>query len=335
MQTNRHFLLAACGLVASSAFGVSGAVSAREIGVGEGVVERDRESTNVRVHLLSESPTVKAGQVVTLALHFVIEPEWHMYWNGYAEEGMEPNWEWSLPEGWQVQGEVVWPVPHRNQPSEFVVEHVYEHSLTLLVPVRVSVDAAAGTARASVRAKWLVCSDRCVPESGEDAIELRVVSEAQPGAAGSDGKTGQEGERISSEESGKIIEGARKDLARLMPMSATRADELGVTAKLVRTGDGARLELRGGDKVRALTWFPANECARPSSEFGAWTAEGWSLDVPFEVAYTKQTPGKAPESEDNRLHSVCVQGILEVKSGDAPHNASEYFVVKLSTETDR
>ena len=298
--------------------------------------------THVRAFLLHETGSIKPGETTTLALHFVIDPEWHMYWNGYAEDGMEPNWELQLPEGIEVAGEVIWPIPHRSQPSEFVVEHVFEHTLTLLIPMRVADTVPAGEAKLGVKAKWLVCSDRCVPESGKDAITLRVGTDSAPKSPSVPAKA-DHSSRPSQSDAAKLIENARRDLGRLQPLTGPRAKELGITATITHATDAATLQLRANDNATALTWFPANKCAHPSSDFAAWTAEGNSLDIPL-AADTKSSDssasdskplGKTPETARNHSNSVCVRGILQVKTRDTTHNASEYFVVQVEADAGK
>ncbi len=304
---------------------------------------------HVRAFLLHEHGVLKAGETTTLALHFVIDAEWHMYWNGYAEDGMEPKWELQLPVGIEVAGDVVWPIPHRLQASEFVVEHAYEGHLTLLIPVRVAEDVKQGDVQVSVKAKWLVCSDRCVPESGEDVITLRVDSETlaktsmiQPATATKEAQPGEAG-RPSQSAAKKIIEDARADLARLLPLSGPRAKELGIAASIVQNAGAATLQLRATGKVTSLTWFPANDCATPTSDFGDWTTKGASLDIPLKTEATAKPgdasdsrgSGESPETGQNPANSVCVRGILQVKTSDGTHNASEYFVIHVKADAGK
>lgn len=305
-------------------------------------------TNHVRVFLLHKYGFISPAETTTLAIHFVIDPEWHMYWNGYAEDGMEPTWELQLPVGLEVAGDVVWPIPHRHEQSEFVVEHIYEKQLTLLVPIRVADDAKPGDYTIGIKAKWLVCSDRCVPESGEDSITLRVGSEhpAKSLVEALDRASADESGRPSQSAAKKIIEDARLSQGNLQWLTGPRAKELGISATLVQDAGTATLQLRGNDKVTSMTWFPSNQCAHPTSEFAAWTIEGASLDIPLDIAHattldqandstTPAAPGKTPETTKNHTNSVCVRGILHVKTRDGKHNDGEYFDIQVKADAGK
>lgn len=139
-------------------------------------------TTHAQPRLIAEHDALVPGTTVTLALTFTIAKPWHLYWPGVVEEGMTPEWTLSLPAGYEV-GAAQWPAPHRLILPGDLLQHVYEHALTVLIPVRVPAAAKAGDAvTISGTLTWFACGEICVPEEGTVSLALPVRSEAKPSA---------------------------------------------------------------------------------------------------------------------------------------------------------
>lgn len=141
----------------------------------------------VRVRLVAEFRELIPGRENWLALDFTIEPHWHLYWDGRNDSGMPPTFEWRLPEGFKA-GPIVWPAPHRLVMPGGLLDHVYENRLTLLVPLTVPADAAAGPVKIAADAKWLVCSEMCLPGDAEVSAELTVAGAGTARTPGADAR---------------------------------------------------------------------------------------------------------------------------------------------------
>lgn len=129
-----------------------------------------------KVSLISESPTVQPGQTVLLGLHFELADAWHIYWDGVNDTGFPPAVDWDLPEGVAV-GPMLWPAPKRYESPGNILDHVYEGSPTILIPLSIDESVAPGTAlRIAGQVEWLVCNDICLPGFGPVSIDLEVVS---------------------------------------------------------------------------------------------------------------------------------------------------------------
>ena len=135
-----------------------------------------QEATDVsRVSLLAEARDVRPGQTVLLGLHFELDEHWHIYWDGRNDTGFPPSVQWALPEGVSV-GPMLWPAPKRYISPGGILDHVYEGSPTVLVPVTISPDVAPGhTLNIAGEVEWLVCNDLCLPGFGPVSIELSTV----------------------------------------------------------------------------------------------------------------------------------------------------------------
>ncbi|MFA6044009.1 MAG: protein-disulfide reductase DsbD domain-containing protein [Phycisphaerales bacterium] len=182
MKTPEHlarFPLAAAaflslGVAVSSAFGQSAAD------------ESPAKHPHATLSLVSASQSWHPGTPLLLAFNLDIEEGWHTYWRGISDTGQPPVFNLTLPEGFVAQP-AVWPAPHREI-STFVdaLDHIYEHHLTVVVPVQTPAPGTPGAAAKSVHFKasgvWLVCKNACVPEKGEASLDL-------PQGAGEDAST--------------------------------------------------------------------------------------------------------------------------------------------------
>ena len=138
----------------------------------------DYGTGHAKVSLLSEKRALPRGQDVLLGVHFEIEPGWHLYWNGRNDTGYAPRITLSLPKGFEA-GELQWPVPKRLISPGGILDHVYEHEVTLILPLRVPVNAVPGkTYKIKGEASWLACHDVCVPGTGPFELEI-AAGEAQ------------------------------------------------------------------------------------------------------------------------------------------------------------
>ncbi|MFZ9395142.1 MAG: protein-disulfide reductase DsbD family protein [Erythrobacter sp.] len=122
------------------------------------------QDNNLVASLHADRP-VRAGQVLTLAIHFEpVSDEWHGYWSNPGDAGLGMQLEWELPEGWEV-GEPLYPVPQTLRISG-LMNHVYKGPYSVLVPVSVPAGfASAGPVPIAAEGQWLACTDAiCVPE---------------------------------------------------------------------------------------------------------------------------------------------------------------------------
>ncbi len=101
---------------------------------------------HLRATLISEQASFVPGQTTYLGLHMDLDDEWHTYWKGVNVTGYPVVIETEVPEGWTV-GETLWPAPKRYESPGGILDHVYEHEATLIIPIHVSESAEAGTER--------------------------------------------------------------------------------------------------------------------------------------------------------------------------------------------
>lgn len=151
-----------------AAFGCSGAVSARPV-----------QTPHVEAELVAESTSWIAGATNWVALRLKPEPGWHTYWRNPGDSGLPTTLSWTLPEGWSA-GEIAWPYPSVHKLGE-LVNYGYDAQTLHLVPLTLPA-GLDGEFTVKALAKWLVCSDICIPGQAELELTLPVseIATADP-----------------------------------------------------------------------------------------------------------------------------------------------------------
>lgn len=131
---------------------------------------------HVQISAIADVASVAPGETFLLGLRFDIDPKWHIYWPGQNDSGLPPTWELTLPEGFTA-GPTRWPAPIRHVSPGDILDHVYEQSVTVLIPVTTPSDPGILTKvgasfKATFDARWLVCDQVCLPESGAASLTL-------------------------------------------------------------------------------------------------------------------------------------------------------------------
>jgi thiol:disulfide interchange protein DsbD len=135
---------------------------------------RKISAPNVTVELIAAAPALASPGSAWLALRFILEPGWHLYWQNPGDSGGPPTVFWTPPAG-VTPGDFEWPTPERI-PFGQLVNYGYHGDVVLPFSVR----AVAGTAAGSIeaRASWLICKDVCVSGKGRLAIAFPLSGDA-------------------------------------------------------------------------------------------------------------------------------------------------------------
>ncbi len=215
----------------------------------------DEGSKLVSMSLLSERTALVPGERSWLAVRFLIQPDWHLYWRNPGESGLPPTVRFEAPEGVRI-GEAVFPVPDkRYRLPTGGVDYIFENELTLLFPVEVSSSASMGPSTITAEASWLVCRELCLAGDGESSLSIEIAGESSPSGEA------------------KAFDVVRRSV----PREATGAD--GVDARW--DGDTLIVEVEGADR---LTLYPYKTRAF-AGPVGIWergSVEGDRLAIPFE-----------------------------------------------------
>ena len=133
--------------------------------------------SHVKARLLSEVASVRPGGDFWLAVELKMDPHWHIYWKNVGDTGLETDFEWQLPDGFEA-GDLQWPYPERIVEDPLVV-YGYHNTQYFLLPVHVSKQVKPGaTADIKVKVSWLVCEASCVP--GDVTVALRLPVKNEP-----------------------------------------------------------------------------------------------------------------------------------------------------------
>lgn len=130
------------------------------------------KTPHVEAELVSDVRTIRPGQPFWVALRLDMVPEWHTYWMNPGDSGLPTKLDWKLPDGFEA-GAIQWPYPKRI-PTGTLVSYGHEGHLLLLSQITPPSRLEPGTVTVAAHARWLVCKELCLPESGDLEIELPV-----------------------------------------------------------------------------------------------------------------------------------------------------------------
>jgi thiol:disulfide interchange protein DsbD len=129
----------------------------------------------VAARLVAEASVLAPGRTLWLDLHLDIAAGWHTYWLDPGDSGLPTEIAWHLPAGFHA-GDIGWPVPKR-----FVLGTIgnygYAGTADLLVPITAPADLKPNASvHLAADARWLVCSDICIPGEAKLALDLPVAA---------------------------------------------------------------------------------------------------------------------------------------------------------------
>lgn len=135
------------------------------------------QAHHARVELVSSRSIIVPGQRLWLGLHFSLEKDWHIYWINPGDSGQPPVLQWQLPPGFSA-GAIEWPLPEKLRRST-LADYGYQDDVVLLVPIEVADSVKSGDkAELTLHAKWLICSDVCIPDHAELHLVLSTAAAA-------------------------------------------------------------------------------------------------------------------------------------------------------------
>ena len=127
-------------------------------------------SAHGTARLVSESNAAEGGQI-RLALEFSLAPGWHVYWQNPGDAGFAPQVQLAAP---AEAGALEFP------PPEFLLQDgvaAYVLSGHVVLPFTAR---HVGT-QVQATARWLVCSDVCVPEQAHFTLALKGGASVEAG----------------------------------------------------------------------------------------------------------------------------------------------------------
>ncbi len=138
-----------------------------------GLVFAQEAQRHARVELVSQRLTVAPGEKSWLAVHFTLDPGWHIYWQNPGDSGQPPALKWQIPDGFTV-GEIQWPRPEKLKNGP-LADYGYKDEVTLLASLQVPIRQEGMRIEIAADATWLVCREVCVPERDHLHVSLPVA----------------------------------------------------------------------------------------------------------------------------------------------------------------
>jgi|GEM_PF-250220 len=130
---------------------------------------------DIKVALLADRSAISPGRSVELAIRFEIEPGWHIYWLNRGEGGLEPRFQWTLPDGFQV-GSLRFPPPRRHIDQAGTHTFVLEGKPVILATLTAPPEVPPGRAiKIKLDARWLACKGTCYLGQSTPSFTLPVV----------------------------------------------------------------------------------------------------------------------------------------------------------------
>lgn len=128
----------------------------------------------VDVELVSESAVVNPGEALPIALQFKIAPGWHIYWENPGDSGQATRATFSGPEG-STFSSLTFPGPKRFDLAGGIKNFGYDDKAALFAEAKVPEGYTGETVDLQAEVKWLVCHDRCIPQSKTVSLTLPVA----------------------------------------------------------------------------------------------------------------------------------------------------------------
>jgi len=146
-----------------------------------GLVALSGAGGHVKGTLVSEQSAVQPGGALSLGLRLELEPGWHVYWTNPGDAGIAPSIAWSEKKG-AAPDSLKWPTPDTLPVFPLMT---YGYKEQVVIPFAAKVEAGAkGEVVLKGHAKWLECSDICVPGKAELALTIPVASASVVDPAG-------------------------------------------------------------------------------------------------------------------------------------------------------
>ncbi|MBE7437193.1 MAG: hypothetical protein HS115_01970 [Spirochaetales bacterium] len=140
-------------------FLAAGLITALSPGIGDPVA-----GPHTLVRLLNPYATVAEGSELTLAVHFAMEPDWHIYWVNPGESGMAPRFTTDT----LILEKIEWPAPERYTVAG-ITNFVYHKKV--LLPLRLRLPP--GTKNPGhLEVEYLVCKIECIPGEARFRVDL-------------------------------------------------------------------------------------------------------------------------------------------------------------------
>lgn len=131
----------------------------------------------VDAKIVADVSSAAPGKPFRVGVLFTMKPDWHIYWKNPGESGFETSIKWKANPSSTKFGELKYPAPIMFEMPGPLISYGYGEEVLLFTEVTPPADAKE--VEISGDAKWLMCSDRCIP--GKKSVGIKIpVGEAKP-----------------------------------------------------------------------------------------------------------------------------------------------------------
>jgi thiol:disulfide interchange protein/DsbC/DsbD-like thiol-disulfide interchange protein len=129
--------------------------------------------------IVASSGSVMPGDSLWIAVEIDLPEGWHTYWRNPGDSGAPPTLDYSLPSGVTL-GPIRWSKPELISFGP-LINIGYKNSAVFAQRMTVSDQFGEETLPITLKGRWLVCADVCIPESGELGLTLPVGMSSESG----------------------------------------------------------------------------------------------------------------------------------------------------------
>jgi thiol:disulfide interchange protein len=133
-----------------------------------------------RAAVFASHSMVKPGEKFWIALHIVMDPDWHTYWKNPGDSGAAASIEMRSSQGVEF-GETEWPVPRRI-PTPPLMTYGYDNQVLLRAEATAPPQMSSDVLNIEWEAEWLVCKVECIPAVHSFRLDIPVGEDHTPGA---------------------------------------------------------------------------------------------------------------------------------------------------------
>ena len=118
-------------------------------------------ASNSSAEIYYDVESSESNQEYLLGVKFKLDPGWHTYWKNPGDSGEKASFEWTLPDGFTIEGPF-WPQPEKI-PYPPLMTFGYNDEVTVFFKLSSS-KRIDDNSEISLSTKWLACADVCLPQ---------------------------------------------------------------------------------------------------------------------------------------------------------------------------
>ena len=130
----------------------------------EAFLENKYLASNSSFEVIPEKNFIANESEIFLIVRFNLDKDWHTYWINPGDSGDPASFNWNLPKGFNIS-EPIWPTPELI-PYPPLTTFGYTNELKLLFKLSLP-NQFDEVNNFSLKTKWLVCADVCIPQEGK------------------------------------------------------------------------------------------------------------------------------------------------------------------------